>query len=265
MGSKKANLEQRIARMGSALVAFSGGVDSSLLVHVAHSVLGERVLAVTSRSATHPAHEVEAASRIAESIGAEHMLLDTREMDDPDFMSNPPERCYTCKREMFSMMKDVASARGLENIIEGSNADDVSDHRPGRRAISELGIISPYLDVGMHKQEIRDLARKAGLPNADKPAMACLATRIPYGEPITEERLARVGRAERSLIDMGYTALRIRDHGTVARIEVRPADIPRVLDERDRIVDAVRAAGFSYVSLDLQGYRTGAMNEVLDT
>ncbi len=259
-------LVSHLSGFGSALVAFSGGVDSSLLVCAGKDALGPRVVAATSRSKTHPEHELKQASLIAELLGVEHVLVDTSEMQSSSFTANAPDRCYHCKREMFSVLAGLARSRGLAHVLEGSNLDDLGDRRPGRKAVAELLVRSPYMDLAMGKQEIREMAKDAGLPNWDRPAMACLATRIPCGEPITAKRLARVGRAEQALFSMGYRGFRVRDHGDVARIEIQDPDFVRLVDrdERERITMAVREAGFRYVSLDLAGYRTGSMNELLD-
>jgi uncharacterized protein len=240
-------------------------VDSTLLVAAAVDVLGDRVLAVTAHSPTYPRSEAAAAAELVTSLGARHRVIETRELSDPAYAANPPDRCYHCKSELLSRLLDVAREEGLEAVLEGSNADDRGDTRPGLRAVSELGIRSPYIEAGLGKDDIRAIARERGLPNWDKPAMACLASRIPYGEQITAERLGRVERAEEALRAMGLAHVRVRDHGTVARIEVGDPDFGRLLDPdlRGRVIAALKAAGYSYVALDLEGYRTGAMNETL--
>jgi uncharacterized protein len=265
VSSKYEALKEALRPLGGAVVAYSGGVDSTLLVAAAVDVLGERVLAVTARSATYPRSEAAAAAGIVSSLGARHRVIETEELSDPRFSSNPPDRCYHCKRDLLSRLLDVAREEGLEAVLEGSNTDDRGDHRPGLRAVAELGIRSPYIEAGLGKDDIRAIARELGLPNWDKPAMACLASRIPYGERITAGRLGRVERAEEALRALGLAHVRVRDHGTVARIEVDEPDFERLLDAAVRalVIEKLKDAGYSYVSLDLEGYRTGAMNETL--
>ena len=265
MSSRYEALKDVIRPLGGVVVAYSGGVDSTLLVAAAVDALGDRVLAVTAHSATYPRSEAAAAAGLVSSLGARHRVIETEEISDPSYSSNPPERCYHCKSELFSKLLDVAREEGLEAVLEGSNTDDQGDYRPGLRAVAELGIRSPYIEVGIGKEDIRAIAKALGLPNWDKPAMACLASRIPYGEQITTERLGRVERAEDALRALGLVHVRVRDHGDVARIEVGETDFTKLLDPdvRARIIAALKDAGYTYVSLDLEGYRTGAMNETL--
>jgi len=272
MAETTAETEEKMARLRavlretrSAAVAFSSGVDSTFLLRVAHEELGERVVAVTVRSRTFPNREMDEAAAFCRENGVRHEIIDTCELDIPGFAENPPDRCYLCKRAIFGKIIAFAQAKGLAAVLEGSNKDDDGDYRPGRRAIMELGVISPLREVGLTKDEIRALSRKLGLPTADKPSFACLASRFPYGERITAEGLERVERAEQWLMDagLGLKQLRVRSHGDMARIEVPPADIPRLAARAGEIDAALRGFGFAYVALDLRGYRTGSMNETI--
>lgn len=263
--SKYEELKARIRSLESVLVAFSGGVDSTLLLKVAVDVLKDRVLAVSARSPTFPSSELELAAQLADRIGARHAVVDTAELDNPEFRSNPSNRCFFCKSELFSVLTRMARERGLAHVVEGSNADDVNDFRPGFAAARERGVRSPLMEAGMTKPEVRALAAELGLPNWNKPAAACLASRIPYGEEITVPRLRRVELAELAVRHLAFQQVRVRDHGPVARIEVGAGDLDRFMDPavRERVVRAVKEAGYRYVAADLEGYRTGAMNESL--
>jgi pyridinium-3,5-biscarboxylic acid mononucleotide sulfurtransferase len=248
---------------GGLVVAFSGGVDSSLLAAVARERLGERALAVTALSPTYPAHEQAEAADLAKRIGIRHRTVESNELVIPGYAQNPVNRCYFCKSELFHLLRSIADAEGLRFIADGTNADDVSDHRPGRQAAVEQGVISPLLEAGMTKDDIREASRSLGLRTADKPAYACLASRFPYGTPITEAGLLAVDRVEQVLRNLGFSQVRVRHHGDVARIEVLPSEVQRLVDPsiRQTVQNAAREAGFRYAVADLQGYRTGSLNE----
>ena len=262
---KLERLRAQLREIGSAAVAFSSGVDSTFLLRVAHEELGENVVAVTARSHSFPKRELDEAAAFCAREGVRHEIIDSEELDIPGFAENPPDRCYHCKKAIFGKLIAFAQANGLAAVLEGSNMDDDGDYRPGRRAIMELGVASPLHDAGLTKAEIRALSKRMGLPTADKPSFACLASRFPYGERITAAGLERVERAEQWLMDagLGLAQLRVRSHGDMARIEVPPADIPRLAARAEEIAAALKSFGFTYVALDLQGYRTGSLNETL--
>ncbi|MGA2939650.1 MAG: ATP-dependent sacrificial sulfur transferase LarE [Syntrophobacteraceae bacterium] len=267
MEAKGRQLEALFKEMGGVLVAFSGGVDSSVLLAAAHEALGDFAVAVTATSAIVPAHDLESARTISSRLGVRWITLESGELDDQHFKDNPRNRCYFCKKSLFTRLLERASEEGLPFVVEGSNTDDLTDIRPGMAALRELGIRSPFLELGIDKEMIRSLAKHYGLPNWDKPSSACLASRIPYGEPITPERVGRIDRSESLLRDMGFRQLRVRDHGTIARVEILPEDMGRLLENglREAFVAACKDAGYTFVTLDLQGYRTGAMHEAVNS
>lgn len=264
LAARREDLETILGSLGSAAIAFSGGVDSTLLVAEARRVLGrDNVLAVTADSETYVSEELERARELAEQLDVRHTVIETRELDVPHFRNNPPTRCYYCKHELFSTVKKIAEANGLAAVCDGANADDVNAWRPGLKAAAELGVRSPLKEAGFTKDLVRALSRDLGLPTWDRPAMACLASRFPYGEPITEQKLGRVAAAEALLRTLGFMGCRVRDHETIARIEVAPSDIPHLIEHRERLTRDLKALGYAYVTADLEGYRAGAMDEVL--
>ncbi len=253
--------------LGSALVAFSGGADSALVAWAAHAALGESALAVTARSESLAPAEAESARALARTIGIVQEEIAYSEIAIPGYADNPPDRCYLCKGELFRRLAAIAAERGLAAVLDGSNADDVGDYRPGRRAGAERAVRSPLAELGIGKAAVREALRGLGLPVWDKPSGPCLSSRIPYGDPITREKLEQVGRAEAALRELGFRELRVRHHGSTARIELPKAEIARVLADglADEIVARVRAAGFAFVALDLEGLRSGSLNRLLPT
>ena len=253
-----------LSELQRVVVAFSAGVDSTFLLAVAVDTLSaERVLAAMNVSILHPRADVTEARSLAGALGVELVEVHGREMDDHRFVANDADRCYYCKREVFSSLCRLAEIRGLRAVCSGANADDLGDYRPGSRAEEELGVRRPLQEAGLTKRDIRDASRAMGLTTADKPSMACLVSRLPYGQPITAERLARVEQAEAVLHDMGFGQYRVRDHDTIARIEIPPDDFPHALGRREQLVTSLKQLGYRYVTLDLQGFRSGSMNEVL--
>jgi uncharacterized protein len=263
--AKLSRLREIVKGYGSLLIAFSGGCDSSLLLKVAHDVLGDKAMAVTARSETYPPEEYQEATRLAGELGAKHLTIDTSELSVKGFSSNPPDRCYFCKAELFEKLLEVARDNDIRCVADGASLDDDSDHRPGMRAAEELGIVSPLKEARLTKEDIRQISRALGLNTWDKPSFACLASRFPYGEEINARKLKMVGEAERFIRGLGFRQVRVRHHENMARIEVPEEDIEKLTRKsvRQQISSKLREVGYAYVSLDLKGYRTGSLNEVL--
>jgi len=261
--AKYERMKAILREMGEVVVGYSGGVDSTLVMKVAHDALGDRALAVVGDSEAFPQGEVDAALKIAAEIGVEVVRVRTHELKNIHFRINNPDRCYHCKTELFAQLRQVANERGIRWIADGSHADDVGDHRPGMKAGEERGVRSPLREAGIHKAEIRELARHLGLSNWDKPSFACLSSRFPYGTEITPELLARVDGCEKFLRVLGFRQFRVRHHDTICRLEVEAQDIPRVIELREAINQRFKELGYTYVTLDLEGYRSGKMNDTL--
>jgi uncharacterized protein len=265
LASKANSLRKILREMGRILLAFSGGVDSAFLLKIAYEELVENVLAVTAVSPIHPTEDYESACRIARSFKIKHMVIETNELKNPNFWSNPPDRCYFCKKELFQTLQAIARQKNIAFVIDASTIDDLSDFRPGRTAAQEEGIRSPLIEARFTKKEIRTLSQEMGLPTWNKPSMACLASRFPYGEFISLEKINRVARAENFLRDFGFSQVRVRSHDKLARIEVDAEDIQKLTNPelREKIINELKHLGFIYVTIDLEGYRTGSQNEVL--
>jgi uncharacterized protein len=266
VSSKKQALIERLKVLDSLLVAFSGGVDSSFLLALAREVLGEKVVACTATSIVYPSRESKEAMSFAKEKGAGHVIMATDAMSLPDFTANKPDRCYHCKKYLFEKLKELAAQKGIKHIAHAANLDDLKDYRPGWRAAEEMGILAPLVDARLTKEEIRFLSKEIGLASWNKPSMACLASRIPFGESITEKKLSMIQEAEGFIAGLGFTQYRVRYHGAVARIEVEPEDIHRLIDKemRMKIVDRLIDLGFLHVSVDLEGYVSGSMNRGLE-
>lgn len=260
---KLEKLKKILRQMQSVLLAFSGGVDSSFLLKVARDTLGNKVLAVTAVSATYPLHELESAKKIARKLKVRHKVIRTSELKDKNFVSNPVNRCYFCKKELFVKLKTIARDNCLRYVIDASNITDKEDYRPGDRSKRELGVRSPLQEAGFTKDDIRRLSKKFKLPTWDKPSLACLASRIPYGSKITPVVLSKVERAENLLNKMGFKQVRLRHYNGLCRIEVEPEKIKRLLEKRNLIVEKLKRLGYNYITVDLEGYRTGSLNEVI--
>jgi uncharacterized protein len=266
LNGKYESLQKILRDLGQVVVAFSGGVDSTFLLKTAVDTLGaDNVLACTSIGPAEPGHQGDRAGAMARNLGVELVTVEAGEMEDPQFTANNPDRCFHCKSSLCHRLLDVAQQRGFENVVFGTNHDDLDDFRPGNRAIKAFGIRSPLAEAGLTKDDIRQLSRQAGLPTADQPASPCLASRVPYGLAITEERLKQIDRAEAFLRSLGFVECRVRHHDPIARIEVRPADITRLVAEpvRSQVVAKLKALGFRFVAVDLQGFRSGSLNESL--
>jgi uncharacterized protein len=264
-GEKELMLQKQLAEFPSMIIALSGGADSAYLAWAAHHAIGERALSVTALSPSYSAHDRSVVEDFVRQLGVRHEFIETHEMENPKYRANAADRCYFCKDELFNVLDIMAQERGFAAIAYGVNADDTLDFRPGHRAAAEHRVLAPLLDAGLHKTEIRALSQRAGLPTWDRPASACLASRLPYGTEVTPERLALIERGEAALRDLGFRQFRVRLHEKLARVEIAPEEMPRAMSPEmaASIASRLKAAGFSYVALDLEGYRQGSLNETL--
>jgi len=263
MEKKLVILKARLTEFKSAVIAFSGGVDSTFLARIAKEVYGDNLLLITATSSTYPFYELEEAKSLASLLGIEHRIIVSEEIEIPGYADNPPDRCYYCKSELFGKIKYIASSEGFEVVFDGSNADDLKDFRPGMKAKHEKGVISPLAETGFTKTDIRHFSEKLNLPTATKQSYACLASRFPYGEKITKEKLDRVGGAEFEIRRLGFTQFRIRSHENLCRLEFIPSEMDRAWGMKDKLTELCRKSGYIYVAIDLTGYRTRSMNELL--
>jgi uncharacterized protein len=264
MEDKVDRLKNRLIEFKSAVIAFSGGVDSTFLARIAKDVYGDNLLLITATSSTYPFYELEEAKSLAGLLGIKHKIINSEELDIPGYSDNPPDRCYYCKSELFDKINFIASQEGYEVVFDGSNADDLSDFRPGMKAKHEKGVKSPLADSGFTKSDIRHFSGILNLPTASKQSYACLASRFPYGEKITKEKLERVGNAEFEIRKLGFSQFRIRSHDNLARLEFIPSEMDKAWSIKSQLTEIIKKSGFSYITLDLTGYRTGSMNEVLN-
>jgi len=258
---KLKKLEKKLKNMNSVLISYSGGVDSTFLLKIAHNVLGDKSLAITAKSSTYPIKELEESIEFCKINGIRQIIIESEETDIPLFSDNPKNRCYFCKKELFSKIKKIANEENIPYVLDGSNYDDIKDYRPGFIALKELEIISPLKDLKFYKDEIRKISKEMNLPNWNKPAKACLASRFPYGTKITKEKLKLIEKAEKVLNDLGISQARVRYHNNIARVEVLKNDFHLILDSSDDIIKKFKKLGFLYITLDLEGYRTGSLND----
>jgi pyridinium-3,5-biscarboxylic acid mononucleotide sulfurtransferase len=263
MEDKLSILKSRLNEYRNAVIAFSGGVDSTFLARVAKDVYGDNLLLITATSSTNPFYELEEAKSLASMMNIKHRIIVTEEMDNPDYAANPPDRCYYCKSELFGKIKFIASKEGFETVLDGSNAEDIKDFRPGLKAKKEKNVISPLAETGFTKNDIRYFSAQFNLPTASKQSYACLASRIPYGEAITKPKLDRLAIAEYAVRNLGFSQFRIRSHENLARFEFIPSEMEKAWEMKDKLTDICQKSGFTYVTIDLKGYRSGSMNEVL--